>query len=323
MQTEFMIIAAFCLDALAGDPRWFYHPVRMIGSLATRLETPTRKLLRFDFVAGIVTVLIIVSLTGLATWMLLAIANQIHTVAYYLLSILLVYTTVASHDLAVHGNEVYKTLVKKDIVGARNKVAMIVGRDTENLDEAEITRAAVESVAESTVDGVTAPLFYALIAGPIGAMAYKAINTLDSTFGYKNNRYIKFGWAAARLDDIANYLPARLTSPVMCIAAGLLRLRPVNAFKVMLSDRRNHSSPNSGFTEATMAGALGVQLGGLNYYLGKASKKPVIGHAIEQLNSKHIKKANQLMYVTSILFLFLGLTFRLVIIKLWHMGRLT
>lgn len=321
MRMEFVITIAFCLDVLIGDPRWLYHPVRTIGSLATRLETPVRKLLRFDFAAGILIVLIIVGLTGLATWLLLAIANQIHPVAYYVLSTLLIYTTVASHDLAAHSNDVYRQLVKKDIAGARNKVAMIVGRDTDNLDESEITRATVESVAESTVDGVTAPLFYALIAGPIGAMIYKGVNTLDSTFGYKNDRYMKFGWASAKLDDVANYLPARITVPVMCLAAGLLRLRPVNAFKVMLSDRQNHTSPNSGFSEATMAGALGVQLGGANYYLGTASEKPAIGNTIEELNSEHIKKANQLMYATSALFLILGLTFRFAVITLWHIGE--
>ena len=320
MQAELMIISAFCLDALVGDPRWFYHPVRAIGALAMRLETPTRKLLRFEYLAGAVTVLLVVSLTGLATWLLLAVANQFHWLAYYAMSILLLYTTVATHDLAAHSNDVYKQLINNDIAGARKKVALIVGRDTADLNEAEITRAAVESVAESTVDGVTAPLFYALIAGPIGAMIYKAINTLDSTFGYKNDRYMKFGWASARLDDIANYLPARLTSPVMCLAAGILCLRPVNAFKVMLNDRQNHTSPNSGFTEATMAGALGVQLGGLNYYFGKASQKPLIGHAIENLNSEHIKKANHLMLVTSILFLLLGLGLRFAVIRLWYMG---
>jgi adenosylcobinamide-phosphate synthase len=292
----------------------------MIGSLAMCMETPARKILGFDFAAGVFVVLIIVSLTGGVVWSLLAIANQIHPVAYYLLSAFLIYTTIASHDLAAHSNDIYKKLVKNDIAGARDKVAMVVGRDTDNLDEVEITRATVESVAENTVDGVTAPLFYALIAGPIGAMVYKAINTLDSTFGYKNDRYIKFGWASARLDDVANYLPARLTSPVMCLAAGLLRLKPINAFKVMLSDRANHTSPNSGFTEATMAGALGVQLGGLNYYFGAASQKPLIGQSIEKLNSTHIKKANQLMYVTSVLFLILGLVFRFAIIRLWQIG---
>ncbi|MBW8035095.1 MAG: cobalamin biosynthesis protein CobD [Planctomycetes bacterium] len=322
MQTELIIISAFCLDALVGDPRWLYHPVRSIGALAIRLEAPIRKLFRYEYLAGVVTVLLIVSLTGMATWLLLAVANQFHTFAYYAMSILLLYTTVATHDLAAHSNDVYKQLVKNDIAGGRKKVALIVGRDTNNLNEAEITRAAVESVAESTVDGITAPLFYALIAGPIGAMVYKAINTLDSTFGYKNDRYMKFGWASARLDDIANYLPARLTSPVMCLAAGILHLRPVNAFKVMLSDRQNHTSPNSGFTEATMAGALGVQLGGLNYYFGKASEKPLIGLSIEKLNIGHIKKANNLMCVTSILFLLLGLGLRFAVVSLWNMGGL-
>ncbi len=153
MQTELMIISAFCLDALVGDPRWLYHPVRVIGALAIRLEAPTRKLFRLEYLAGVVTVLLIVSLTGMATWLLLAVANQFHTFAYYAMSILLLYTTIATHDLAAHSNDVYKQLVKNDIVGARNKVALIVGRDTDDLNEAQITRAAVESVAESTVDG--------------------------------------------------------------------------------------------------------------------------------------------------------------------------
>ncbi len=322
MQTELMIISAFCLDALVGDPHWLYHPVRAMGALAMRLEAPIRKLFRYEYLAGVVTVLLVVILTGLATWLLVTTAKQLHPLAYYIMSILLLYTTVATHDLAAHSNDVYKQLDINDIAGGRKKVALIVGRDTADLNEAEITRAAIESVAESTVDGITAPLFYALIAGPIGAMVYKAVNTLDSTFGYKNDRYMKFGWASARLDDVANYLPARLTSPVMCMAAALLGLRPVNAFKVMLSDRQNHTSPNSGFTEATMAGALGVQLGGLNYYFGKASQKPVIGHSVEQLNCEHIKKANHLMYVTSILFLAIGLGLRFAIVSLWNMGGL-
>ena len=322
MQPELIIISAFCLDALLGDPRWLYHPVRMIGTLAMRLETMTRKLLRFEYLAGVVTVLVVVGVTGLASWGLLAIAERMHPIAYYAVAILLLYTTVATHDLAAHSNEVYKQLARNDIAGAREKVALIVGRDTENLDEAQITRAAVESVAESTVDGVTAPLFYALIAGPIGAMIYKAVNTLDSTFGYMNERYLRFGWAAAKLDDLANYLPTRLTSPLMCLAAGLLRLRPINAIKVMLCDGRKHTSPNSGFAEAAMAGALGVQLGGVNSYFATPCEKPLIGKAIEKLNREHIKKANQLMLVTSILFLAMGLAFRLVVIKLWHIGGL-
>ncbi|MBW8016161.1 MAG: cobalamin biosynthesis protein CobD [Planctomycetes bacterium] len=320
MQLELVIISAFCLDALVGDPRWLYHPVRAIGTLAMRLESPTRKVFGYEYLAGVITVLVVVGLTGLGTWLSLAVVSQLHWLAYYTAAIFIVYTTVAARDLTSHSNKVYKKLFANDLAGGREKVALIVGRDTADLNEAEITRATVESVAESTVDGVTAPIFYALVAGPIGAMIYKAINTLDSTFGYKNDRYMKFGWASARLDDIANYLPARLTSPVMCLAAALLRLRPSNAFKVMLSDRQNHTSPNSGFTEATMAGALGVQLGGLNYYFGQASEKPLIGHAIERLNSDHIKKANQLMYLTSTLFLLIGLGLRFAIVSLWNMG---
>ncbi len=155
----------------------------------------------------------------------------------------------------------------------------IVGRDTDRLDEAGVTRAAVESVAESTVDGVTAPLMFAVVAGPVGAMVYRAINTLDSLFGHQDERYGQFGWAAARIDDVANYVPARCTAPLVCLAALLLRLRPRLAWRTLLRDGRNHTSPNAGLTEAAMAGALGVQLGGVNYYDGQPLEKPTIGEA--------------------------------------------
>ncbi len=322
MQTELVILSAFCLDALAGDPRWLYHPVQAIGSFAMLLETPARIFLRLEYLAGIVTAILVTGVAGIATWLILSVTDNIHIFAYYAVSVLIIYTTIAARDLVMHSNEVYNKLATNDISGGQKKIALIVGRDTNNLNETEITRAAVESVAESTVDGITAPIFYALIAGPIGAMMYKAINTLDSTFGYKNDCYLKFGWASARLDDLANYIPARITSPIMCIAAGILQLRSINAFKVMLSDRRNHTSPNSGFTEATMAGALGVQLGGLNYYFGKPSEKPLIGHPTEYLKCEHIKKANRLMYLTSVLFLLLGLGLRFTIVSIWNMEGL-
>jgi adenosylcobinamide-phosphate synthase len=318
MPAELTILIAFCLDALVGDPRWLTHPVRIIGSVAMSVETLLRKVLHYDLFAGLITVFIMVSITGLVTWLLLAIGHQIYPLIGDLLAIMLLYTTVAAHDLTAHSHAVHKRLIKKDIAGARQTVAMIVGRDTENLNESEVTRAAIESVAESTVDGVTAPLFYALIAGPVGAMVYKAVNTLDSMFGYKNDRYMKFGWASAKLDDVANYLPARLTAPVMCLAAGLLCLRPVNAFKVMLRDGKKHTSPNAGLAEAAMAGALGVQLGGENVYFGRPVAKPLIGKQIQKLSHIHIKQANQLMYVTSALFLFLGLLLRMAVINLGY-----
>ena len=179
---------------------------------------------------------------------------------------------------------VFRALAAGDIVEARRRVAAIVGRDTERLDEAGVIRAAVESVAESTVDGVTAPLFFAVVAGPVGAMVYRAINTLDSMFGHQDERYRDFGWAAARIDDLANYLPARLTAPLACLAAALLRQRPRSApCESLLRDGRNHASPNSGLAEAAMAGALGVQLGGAICYDGQPLEKPTIGDPLMPL----------------------------------------
>jgi len=194
----------------------------------------------------------------------------------------------------------------------------MVGRDTDSLDELGVARAAVESVAENTVDGVTAPLFFAAIGGPVGAMVYKAINTLDSTFGYKNERYVDFGWASAKIDDLANYLPARLTAPLIVLAAFLLGFRPMNALRVCLRDHGKHASPNSGITEAAMAGALGVQLGGPLYRSGKPVEMPRLGEPIMELEPKHIPRVNALMLVTWILSAGAFLGIRLAVAHFWR-----
>ena len=319
MNLEYQIIAAFLLDLLVGDPRWLPHPVRIIGWLAQRLESASRKIFRSQYIAGSFTAVMVISLTALSVYGLVRAANYLSPLAGDVLSILLIYTTIAARDLVVHSNAVYKALTQKDLEKARHKVAMIVGRDTDNLSESEITRAAVESVAENTADGITAPLFYAIIAGPIGALLYRAVNTLDSIFGYKNERYMKFGRFSAKIDDIVNFIPARLTALVMCLVAGFLRLQTVNAFKILIRDCRNHTSPNAGFPEAATAGALGVRLGGVNYYFGQPSQKPTIGEPIEPLTRGHIKKANMLMLTTSVVFLGLAVFLRQMTITLWQM----
>ena len=216
---------------------------------------------------------------GAAAWGAIRLAAVVHPLAGDVVSILIIYTTIAARDLARHSMAVYRSLAAGDLVEARRRVGAIVGRDTDRLDEAGVVRAAVESVAESTVDGVTAPLLFAVVAGPVGAIVYRAVNTLDSMFGHQDERYRQFGWAAARIDDLANYIPARLTAPLMCVAALLLRLRPGSALRTLLRDGRKHASPNAGLTEAAMAGALGVQLGGVNYYDGQPLEKPTIGDA--------------------------------------------
>ena len=222
MRLEYQILLAVLLDLLIGDPRWRLHPVRLIGWLAAQLETVTRAVLPAR-AAGALTALAVIAAAGGAAWGLVRLAGAIHPYAADAVRIALIYTTIAARDLAQHSMSVYRALVQGDLPEARKRVGLIVGRDTADLDERGVTRAAVESVAESIVDGVTAPLFFAAIAGPVGAVVYRAVNTLDSMFGYRNERYLRFGWASARLDDAANFIPARLTAPLICLAALLLR----------------------------------------------------------------------------------------------------
>lgn len=315
MRLEYMITAAFVLDLLVGDPRWFPHPVKFIGRLAKLIESPLRNSVSNTRVAGVLAVVIILGITGSAAYGLITLAGIFSPVAADIVSIIILYTTFATRDLARHSHDVYTALRDNNLPEARRRVSLIVGRDTENLNEAEVTRGAVESVAENLVDGVTAPIFYAVIGGPVGAIIYKAINTLDSTFGYKNEQYILFGWASARLDDVANFLPARITAPLISVGAALLGLRPVNAFKMFLRDGRKHPSPNSGLSEAAVAGALGIQLGGLNYYFGQPSMRQVMGDPINPIDRKSIIRANALMLVTAAIAALLFTTVRIFVTR--------
>jgi adenosylcobinamide-phosphate synthase len=321
MRLEYQILIAVAVDLLLGDPRWLPHPVRGIGRLAQWLEMLSRRTLGATQVAGLVTALSTYTLVGAAAWGAIRLAAALHPLAGDVMSILVIYTTIAARDLARHSMAVLRPLMAGDLVEARRQVGAIVGRDTDRLDEAGVTRAAVESVAESTVDGVTAPLMFAVIAGPVGAMVYRAINTLDSMFGHQDERYGRFGWAAARIDDLANYIPARSTAPLVCLAALLLRLRPGLAWRTLLRDGRNHTSPNAGLTEAAMAGALGVQLGGRNYYDGQPLEKPTLGEALVPLSARHIRLANALMFLSSGLFLTACLVLRAGTLHLWHTWR--
>jgi len=323
MNLTYQILAAVVLDLLVGDPRWLPHPARGIGWLAQRLERPMRGLIRSEKAAGIVTVLLVVLTAGASAWEVICVAGICHPLAADIVSVILIYTTIATHDLARHSCVVFRALAAGNLVQARRRVAEIVGRDTAHLDEAGVARAAVECVAESTVDGITAPLFFAILAGPVGAMMYRAINTLDSTFGYTHDRYIRFGWAAARLDDLANYLPSRVTAPLIGLAAALLGRCPIQSWKVLRRDGRKHASPNAGLTEAAMAGALGIQLGGLSYYDGEPLEKPAIGEPIVPIAAEHILAANAVMFITMVLFLALGLAVRGGVIHLWHIWRIT
>jgi adenosylcobinamide-phosphate synthase len=312
MSLPVQLIGALALDAVAGDPRWLPHPVKLIGKLSATLESLTRRLLP-PKVAGIVTAAFTVAMAGAVTWAGIAAFSFLHPFLGELASTLVLWTTIASRDLADHAREVDRALRAEDLPCARRSLAKMVSRDTEGLEESAIVRGTIESVSENTMDGVTAPIFYACLFGPVGAIAYKAINTLDSMFGYRNERYLRFGWASARLDDCAGYIPARLTAPLISIGAGLLGLNSVNSFRIWFRDGQRHPSPNSGLAEAAVAGALDIQLGGVNRYFGQLSNKPTIGEPNLPLTRDKIIQSIRLMAVTTGLAVLTGLGLR------WYM----
>lgn len=311
MRLEYQIVIALALDAVLGDPQWMPHPVRIIGAAAAGLERPLRTICRNAFLAGLVLWLLVLTAVGGAVAAALLAANRLHPLAGATLGIIFLYFGFAGRDLADHGYRVYQALAADNLPAARRLVGRLVGRDTANLDPKGITRATVESIAENLVDGVTAPFFYAAFGGPVGLWLYKAVNTLDSMFGHKDERYLYFGRVAAKIDDAANFLPARLTAPLIALAALLTGGSMRNSLAVLRRDGRKHSSPNAGLSEAAFAGALGVQLGGLNYYAGKAEYSPTMGEEKESLAAHHIRRAIWLMAVTALLFLALVIVIRI------------
>lgn len=300
----FIILSAFLLDLLVGDPRWLPHPVRIIGVLIGSAEKWLRRIVntpRAEKAAGVLLVIIVVLPVYVLSLLALSAAWGMSVVFGIVFSVLMAYTTLSTRGLADAARAVLLHLDRGDIIGARSELAMIVGRDTDTLDEEDIIRAVVESVAENTSDGVVAPLFYLALGGPALAMAYKAVNTLDSMVGYRSRSYRHFGWAAAKLDDLANYIPARITAVVLCLSAWLLLGSGRAAWKTTVRDGRNHPSPNSGYPEAAMAGALGVRLGGESSYSGTVHKKPYIGDDERHPDKKDIAKSVQLLYCCALL----------------------
>jgi adenosylcobinamide-phosphate synthase len=301
MRLEYQIIIAVLLDLVFGDPRWFPHPVRLIGRLITALEGPARRAIPDARAAGAAAALTVILAAVLATAAILEIAQRVHPWLGTAVSVLLIYTTLAARDLARHSLDVYRALANFDLARARRLVAWMVGRDTERLTETEVVRAAVESVAENTVDGIIAPLFFAALGGPVAAMAYKAVNTLDSMIGYRNERYIDFGRTAARIDDGANFLPARLSVPILTAAAAILGFRATAAWRIAWRDGRRNLSPNAGLSEAAVAGALGVRLGGVMERRGRPVNQPELGDPLVPLVRVHILAANRLMFLATVL----------------------
>ena len=311
--TAVALIAGFFIDLLLGDPRWLYHPVRIIGNSIAWLEKRLRRIFpktpEGHKWAGAFLVVLICLGSGGIPLLLVTLADRIHTAAGVALSAFLCYQMLAVKSLKQESMRVYDRLTKGTIEEARYAVSMIVGRDTQNLDAAGVTKAAVETVAENTSDGIVAPLFYMAIGGPALMFLYKGINTMDSMIAYKNDKYLYFGRCAAKLDDIANYIPARISAFLMIAAAAICGYDWKQAWKIFKRDRYNHASPNSAQTEAVMAGALDVQLAGNAFYFGKLYEKKTIGDAIRKPEPEDIPRANKILYVTAALgtFLFAGL----------------
>lgn len=306
--TEYLLAAVtlgFIADFMFGDPRNLWHPVQGIGAVITVLEKALRRLFprgkTGERIAGgfLTAGVLMVSLAVPAA--LLWALGRISPWLSFALSVILCWQMLAARSLKVESMKVYTALEKDGLEAGRRAVSMIVGRDTAALSEEGVIKAAVETVAENTSDGVTAPLFYMLLFGPLGAVGYKAVNTMDSMVGYKNETYRYFGTCAAKLDDAANFIPARLSALFMTAAAGLLGMDRKGAWRIYRRDRRNHKSPNAAQTEAVMAGALGVQLAGDAWYFGELYKKPYIGDAARPIEREDIPRACHLEYATAIL----------------------
>lgn len=300
---KIIILAAVILDLIIGDPAWLPHPVCWIGRAITRGESGIRKLAqsrRGLKAGGIILTALVVAGTYIFFWGVLWGAYHINVYLGITLSIVVMSQSLAINSLYKHAVNVVIPLNNGDLPQARKSLAMIVGRDTGQLDEKQIIRAVVETVAENTVDGIIAPLFYGFLGGPPLAMAYKAINTLDSMIGYKNEKYLYLGWAGARLDDLANYIPARITGLLYLITAPFTSGGFKSVLNHMLVYAPRHPSPNSGIPEAAVAGALQIQLGGNNYYGGILSERARIGEANRPLVKKHIYDSLGLMLAVSI-----------------------
>lgn len=299
--------AGFVLDFIFGDPSWLYHPVRIIGKGIELGERILRKLFREKHLvlAGAVLWVIIAGVSFLIPLGLLFLAQKIHPGVRFALETFWCFQILAARSLCRESGKVYDRLQEDDLPGARRAVSMIVGRDTESLTGEGVTKAAVETVAENTSDGVTAPLIYMMIGGaPLGFL-YKAVNTMDSMLGYKNDRYLYFGRIPAGMDDIFNYIPARITALAMIAAAYLTGLDGRNAWRIYRRDRKKHASPNAAQTESVCAGALRVQLAGDAVYFGKLYKKELIGDRLRPIEPRDIKRSQRLMYVTALLLLLL------------------
>lgn len=304
------LLTAFLTDLVFADPPGMPHPVRGFGVFISKGEAILRRIAHSNralFWSGALLAVTLTSGVGFGTWLLLKLLQRTSPAVAVVTSLYLAYSTLSIRGLDQAGSAVVNRLRNNDRDSARLSLAMIVGRDTQSLDENEILRAVTETVAENCCDGVVAPLFYLALGGVPAALTYKAISTLDSMIGYKNDRYFYFGKFAARLDDTANYVPARLTALLVALAAWCLGLNGLNALRITLRDAHLQPSPNSGYPEAAFAGALGVRLGGLNLYQGQPSQKAYLGEPCRMLSVDLFPQVRRLFYATSAAMLVVGL----------------
>lgn len=296
-----VLVLAILLDLMLGDPRWLTHPVVLIGRLISALESFLRSRFRHERIAGILLLIATTGTSAMTAWLLLRFCALIHPLAGFLAAAIISYTCLAARSLHRESALVADALHAGNLPEARRALSFIVGRDTAHLDETDIWRALVETVAENTSDGIIAPLFWLTLGGPVAGIAYKAVSTLDSMVGYKNERYLDLGWASARMDDLLNFFPARLTALLMILAAPLAGLSSRGALRIARRDRCNHPSPNSGHPEAAAAGALGIQLGGRAFYAGQESWKQTIGDPLAPLDERAYRGMLRLMYISTLI----------------------
>ncbi len=312
--TAWIILAGFILDYIIGDPVYRFHPVRLIGCMALSFEAPLRRLFANQYLAGALAAILTLVISTTLTYLICGVLYKLAAPAGFAICAFIIYSTIACKDMIKHSREIHKQLCEKNLILARAKTAMIVGRDTRNMTEKQIIRGTVESIAENSVDGALAPIFYAtigiLLFGPVGgacaAILYRTVNTLDSSFGYRNEKYLEFGLISARLDDILNFIPARLSLLLISMGALFTGLPWRTAFTTGFADHAQHASPNSGYSEAAFAGALGLQFGGSTEYQGETIQRPLLGKTTKEFSISDIKIACRLMFNTVLLSVLLG-----------------
>lgn len=312
------VLLGYVLDLIVGDPYNLPHPIRWIGNLIAALEKALRRVFpktpAGERAGGVALVVLVAGISTACAVLLLWLCGLVAWWLQFAVETIMCYQMLATKSLRVESMKVHKPLYEGDLPAARHAVSMIVGRDTDRLDEQGVAKATVETIAENASDGVIAPLLFMGLFGAPGAVFYKAVNTMDSMVGYKNDKYLHFGRAAAKFDDVLNFIPARVAGVLMCAGAGLAQLDARGAWRIFKRDRRNHTSPNSAHTEAACAGALGIQLAGSNYYFGKLVEKPTIGDATRPIELEDIVRTNKLLYATSALGLLVSLLLRVLVI---------